>query len=323
MLLEIDGIRKSYKDFSLEASFSVEEGEFISILGPSGCGKSTLLALIAGLEKPDAGRVVLDGKEITGMEIQKRGIGIVFQSYALFENMSVGKNITYAMDKKKSGKEKKEGMLALLALVGLKGYEKRNVSSLSGGEAQRVALARSLAAEPRMLLLDEPLSALDAPMRRRLRGKIRDIHDRLGITIIHVTHDREEAYAVSDRMIVMNAGKIEGIGRAEEMYKRPDTPFLASFLGEGTFLSKKSVSEGDGYYFFRPESVLISENEGTGAGSTYLVLKNAKVMGIEFQGSSYSVKLNYNGEMVTALSNTRPRKEYVNLMIMRNFLNIF
>ena len=107
------------------------------------------------------------------------------------------------------------------------------------------------------------------------------------------------------------------------MYKRPDTPFLASFLGEGTFLSKKSVSEGDGYYFFRPESVLISENEGTDAGSTYLVLKNAKVMGIEFQGSSYSVKLNYNGEMVTALSNTRPRKEYVNLMIMRNFLNIF
>ena len=324
MYLELKDIKKSYKDFNLEVNISVEKGEFLSILGPSGSGKSTVLSIIAGLESPDSGSVILDGRDITGEEIQKREIGLVFQEFSLFENMNVQKNITYAMDRKIPKKKKNEAVAGLLKLVGLSGYEKRNVSSLSGGEAQRIALARTLASEPKILLLDEPLSALDAPLRKYLRTKIREIHDQLGITVIHVTHDREEAFAISDRIVIMSEGKVEKIGKAEELYRKPSSPFLATFLGDGTFIPRSLLEDGnDGFYFFRPESVLVSEGDIERELSTYIVLKNAKILSSEFQGGNYILTLDYKGIKVTALTSTRPKKEYVDLAVMRNYLNVF
>ena len=200
--LEIRKLEKKYKDFTLSASFGVDEGEFLCVIGPSGSGKSTLLSLIAGLDKPDGGTVTIDGKDITKMKIQERGIGMVFQDFTLFPSMNVEKNIQFGMTEKKA--EKKKISDALLSLVGLEGYAKRSVSSLSGGEAQRVQLARAIAAKPKILLLDEPLSALDAPLRKSIRSSIRAIHDALGITMIYVTHDREEAFSISDSIMIMH-----------------------------------------------------------------------------------------------------------------------
>ena len=186
--LEIKGLEKKYKDFTLSLSMAIEEGEFISLIGPSGSGKSTLLSVIAGILPPDRGEILLSGDDITGRRIQDRGIGMVFQDMALFPSMNVKKNIQAGM-KEKDRRKRNELAEKLLELVGLPGYGKRSISSLSGGEAQRVALARSIAAEPRILLLDEPLSSLDAPLRKHLRAAIRMIHDSLGITMLYVTHD--------------------------------------------------------------------------------------------------------------------------------------
>ena len=217
--LEINNLKKKYGDFELNVNFSVKEGEFLCLIGPSGSGKSTVLSLLSGLEDADEGMIVLDGEDITQKTTQERNIGLVFQDYALFSNMNVEKNIQYGMDKKhKSSKEIKEQTELLLRYVDLEGYGKRSVSSLSGGEAQRVALARSLASEPKILLLDEPLSALDAPLRKRLRTVIRDIHNKTGITMIYVTHDREEAFAISDRIIIMKDGSIAADGSPDNLY---------------------------------------------------------------------------------------------------------
>ena len=316
--LEVRKLEKKYKDFTLSASFGVEEGEFLCIIGPSGSGKSTLLSLIAGLDKPDGGTITLDGKDITGEKIQDRGIGMVFQDFTLFPSMNVEKNIQFGMKEKKKSERKKMSD-ALLELVDLSGYGKRSVSSLSGGEAQRVQLARAIAAEPRMLLLDEPLSALDAPLRKSIRNSIRAIHDATGITMLYVTHDREEAFSISDSIMIMHDGKTVTMGTAEELYRKPGDLFTAFFTGEGTAIPAHLVYENTtGYLFFRPEDAVLSEEPiNPEMYPMHIVFNDLKIVSAEFTGSGYLLGLDYQGYPMLCMSRTKPRKKDVSLMILQ------
>jgi len=240
-----------------DLSFSVEKGEFISLLGPSGCGKSTTLRMIAGLESPDAGRIVFDGTDITDVPPNKRGAGMVFQSYALFPNLTVRGNIAFGLEiAGKSKTEINETITHMLQLVQMEGIESRYPSQLSGGQQQRVALARALAPEPHILLLDEPLSALDAMVRVDLRAEIRRIQSELRITTVYVTHDQEEALSISDRVAVMRDGTIEQVGTPEEIYRNPSSRFLASFIGTANQFSGNAVDnqtvQGAQFIFHAP-----------------------------------------------------------------------
>ncbi len=316
--LEIRNLKKKYDDFELNVSFSVKEGEFISIIGPSGSGKSTTLEILTGLESADEGEIILDGEDVSRKSTQQRDIGLVFQDYALFSNMNVEKNIQYGMNKKrKSSKEIKAQTELLLEHVDLAGYAKRKVSSLSGGEAQRVSLARALASEPKILLLDEPLSALDAPLRKRLRTLIRDIHNITGITMIYVTHDREEAFAISDRIIIMKDGMVISDGTPESLYNRPNSAFTASFTGDGTLLDASMFFEGQtGLLFFRPESVMISDEAvNPEMYPSYLIINNTRIISVEYTGSHYLICVDYNGSYILASSLVKPAKNYVSLLI--------
>ena len=213
--------------------FKVESGTLVTLLGPSGCGKTTTLRMIAGLELPSEGRIEIAGRDVTHLSATQRDVSMVFQSYALFPHMSVLENVAYGL--RRSGIAKEEATrLALegLAQVGLEGYGQRQPSELSGGQQQRVAVARALVLKPSVLLFDEPLSNLDARLRRQMREEIRELQQRLGLTVVYVTHDQQEAMAVSDRIIVMNAGRIEQEGSPRDLYERPATPFLARFMGE-------------------------------------------------------------------------------------------
>ena len=319
--LELRNVKKSYKEFELNLSFSVEEGELLSIIGPSGSGKSTSLSIISGIEKPDEGSIILNGEDITKTEIQKRNVGLVFQDYALFPSMNVAKNIEYGM-KEKDRKKRRAKCSQLLDMVGLSGYEKRNVSKLSGGEAQRVALVRAIAAEPKVLLLDEPLSALDAPMRKRLRSVIRSVQEIMKITMIYITHDREEAFAISDRILIMNKGKAMEIGYAEDLYSKPSSLFSAFFTGDGTALPASLIYENrTGYVFFRPEHAIISEDNVTPNDyPTHIVLNGVNVLSCEFNGSVYTLGLEYQNNPMLAVSILKPRRSVISLMILESCL---
>ena len=316
---EAKGIEKKYKDFTLSASFSIEEGEFLSIIGPSGSGKSTLLSLIAGIEDPDSGTITIGGKDITKERIQKRGIAMVFQDFSLFPSMNTERNIQFGM-KEKDRAKRKELSDKLLEVVGLKGYGKRDVSSLSGGEAQRVALARAIAAEPRIILFDEPLSALDPPLRKHLRSIIRGIHDSLGITVIYVTHDIEEAFAVSDRILVMRDGRVITVKDAEELYRKPDSLFTAFFTGEGTALPAHLAFENmEGSIFFRPEDAEIAEDRlSPEMYPRHLVLEECKVVSADFSGPHYMLGLSYKGYPVLVEASRKPRKADVSVKIPKD-----
>ena len=321
--LEIRKLEKKYKDFTLSASFGVDEGEFLCIIGPSGSGKSTLLSLIAGLDKPDGGTITLDGKDITGEKIQSRGIGMVFQDFTLFPSMNVERNIQFGMKEKKA--ERKKISDALLKLVGLEGYARRSVSSLSGGEAQRVQLARAIAAKPRILLLDEPLSALDAPLRKSIRSSIRAIHDTLGITMLYVTHDREEAFSISDRIAVIRSGKIEMTDTPQAVYREPETLFTAYFTGEGTSLPGTMFNldiEAD-TIFFRPEAVTVREGVFYGDSDAFLILENVEVSGAEYLGHCYMLGLQYDGHRILAQSGFYPKDKYITIYIRKTQLIFF
>lgn len=242
--LELTGIRKHFdgvvavEDFDLAA----ERGEFVSFLGPSGCGKTTTLRMIAGFEQPTAGRIVVDGTDITDRAPNQRNVGMVFQAYALFPNMTVADNIGFGLKvRKRSKAEIQRRVGELLELIHLPGRGDRYPYQLSGGQQQRVALARALAIEPQVLLLDEPLSALDAKIRVSLRQQIRAIQRQLGITTVYVTHDQEEALSLSDRVVVMNEGRIEQIGSPSEIYNFPSTAFVASFVGTLNVLSSRVI----------------------------------------------------------------------------------
>ncbi len=245
--LVVDKVTKSFGQFQAvrEASFTVKRGEFVCFLGPSGCGKTTLLRMIAGLETMTGGRVVQDGRDISWLPPSQRDFGIVFQSYALFPNLTVFDNVAYGLrGRGKSAAEIAGRVDELLTLVGLPGEAKKYPSQISGGQQQRVALARALAISPGLLLLDEPLSALDARVRVYLRHEIRELQRRLGVTTIMVTHDQEEALTMADRIAVMNSGQVEQFDSPAAVYAVPSTPFVADFVGTTNILRAKLASPG-------------------------------------------------------------------------------
>jgi len=244
--LTVSKICKSFGSFQAlkEASFSVNEGELVCILGPSGCGKTTLLRVIAGLEEQNSGEIVQKGVTISNLPPDQRDFGIVFQSYALFPNLTIKKNIIFGLQTRNQSSEIIENRLnELLSLIGLESHKNKYPAQLSGGEQQRVALARALAPSPGLLLLDEPLSALDAKVRQFLRLEIKNLQKKLGVTTIMVTHDQEEALSMADRIILMNKGVIEQIGTPQELYSKPETSFTADFIGKTNLISAKKISE--------------------------------------------------------------------------------
>jgi len=301
--LQLAGIRKEFGGFAAlkGVSLGVRQGELVCFLGPSGCGKTTLLRIVAGLEVPSAGTVVQAGRDITRLPPMQRDYGIVFQSYALFPNLTVADNVAYGLVNRRMGRAAREARVAeLLALVGLPESGARYPAQLSGGQQQRVAIARALATSPGLLLLDEPLSALDARVRVRLRGEIRNLQQRLGITTILVTHDQEEALSMADRIVVMKDGQIEQIGTPAEVYANPATPFVADFVGK-TNLLPATRAEGDGVrvgaqrfrcpaldghaagaglrLFFRPEDVMVRGVEADTPNSAAAVVEKVEYLG--------------------------------------------
>ena len=215
----------------------IRDGEFVTLLGPSGCGKTTTLRIIAGFQAPDSGEVIFEGKVINGVPAHKRQVNTIFQRYALFPNRNVFDNIAFGLEQKKLPKAQiRETVEEMLALVNLKGFEKRRISSLSGGQQQRVAIARALAVQPRVLLLDEPLGALDLKLRKDMQVELKNIQQRLGITFIYVTHDQEEALSMSDTIVVLDNGEIQQIGTPTDIYNEPKNAFVADFIGESNIL---------------------------------------------------------------------------------------
>ena len=245
--LELKNIKKSFtgEESVLQGiSLSIAGGEFITLLGSSGCGKTTTLRIIAGLESPDEGQVFLDGKDVTDLEPNDRDVNTVFQNYALFPHMTVEENVGYGLKLKKVAKgEIKKKVSHMLELVQLSGYEKRKPSELSGGQRQRVAIARALVNNPKVLLLDEPLGALDLQLRRAMQHELKRLQKKLGITFVYITHDQEEAINMSDRIAVMNEGRFEQIGTPDEIYNHPKTSYVATFVGNANILKGKVESQ--------------------------------------------------------------------------------
>lgn len=235
MSIRVTELRKRFNHFTAveQVSFSVEDGEFVSLLGPSGSGKSTVLRCIAGLESPSAGKIEINGEDVTHISVQDRKVGFVFQHYALFKHMTVLDNVAFGLRVRGIGRKAREKKaMELIELFELAGFEKRLPSQLSGGQRQRVALARALAPEPGLLLLDEPFGAMDARLRKDLRAWLRDLHNRIQLTTIMVTHDQEEALELSDRILVVNHGRIEQDANPWTIFNKPETEFVAKFVGE-------------------------------------------------------------------------------------------
>ncbi|MFO0016189.1 MAG: sulfate/molybdate ABC transporter ATP-binding protein [Synechococcaceae cyanobacterium] len=268
MGIRVANVSKSFGDFKAvqEVSLDVESGSLVALLGPSGSGKSTLLRLIAGLEKTDSGRIWITGEEATERSVQAREVGFVFQHFALFKHRTVRQNVAFGLELRRWKRPAIQRRVdELLDLVQLRGYGGRYPSQLSGGQRQRVALARALAVQPRVLLLDEPFSALDAKVRKELRAWLRNLHDEMHVTTVIVTHDQEEAMEVADRIVVMNEGRIEQIGTPVEIYDQPATPFVMSFVGAVNELpsgalpvgAKAAAPQADGRIFVRPHHVQV------------------------------------------------------------------
>ena len=330
--VELDGVSKAYATTTAldDVSIAVREGEFFTLVGPSGCGKTTTLRLIGGFESPSGGTVRLDGVDVSRVPPEDRDVGVVFQSYALFPHMTVGENVAYGLKfaSPPGGVTTDERVTELLDLVDLSGMADRDPEELSGGQQQRVAVARALAPGPKVLLLDEPMSALDAELREHLRLEIRRIQQELDITTIYVTHDQEEALAISDRVTVMSAGRVEQVGTPQEVYHRPETRFVAEFIGDNNVFSGQvrdvhrpdtgdgasatvdlsgttvTVSlggiqrarEGDRLVFcVRPEQLVFDSDVNA---------LTATVVNTEFLGGRTRVYLNWNGQEIRARSRT-------------------
>ena len=259
MYLRIENLRKIFEENRgiEKIDFSIEKGELISLLGPSGCGKTTLLNIIGGFLKLDNGKTYLEDRDITDIPPEKRDISTVFQSYALFPHMYVLENIKYGLKYKKlTKKEQNELALEYLKIVGLDGYEKKSIQELSGGQQQRVALARALVLYPKVLLLDEPFSNLDAKLKISMREELKELQKNLKISMIFVTHDQEEALSISDKVVVMNNGRIEQIGTPEEIYYSPINEYVANFIGKSNFILKDGAKK-----LIRPENIKIEKNQ--------------------------------------------------------------
>jgi ABC-type Fe3+/spermidine/putrescine transport system ATPase subunit len=328
MLLSVQDVTKRFgeKLALIDVNFAANEGEIVCLLGPSGCGKTTLLRIIAGLEAPDAGQILFEDHDIGPVSPHRRDFGLMFQDYALFPHKNVFDNVAFGLRmKRREEKEIGERVREILALVGLQEFEGRNVYELSGGEAQRVALARSLATHPRLLMLDEPLGSLDRALRERLMSELRDILTNVGVTTLYVTHDQAEAFAVADRAVVMNAGRVEQIGPPETIYCCPATPFVAHFLGltnlaQGQVVDQERVASAWGMVttatgnrsvgervsvLIRPEAAKLVADDTSPAGENII---RGRLAGRSFRGGRYRVKIEpETGPLLTfVLSATGP-----------------
>lgn len=305
MYVEMKNIVKKYGDFlaSDHVSLGVEKGKLVALLGPSGSGKTTLLRMIAGLENPNEGDIYIDGKRVNDVPAAKRGIGFVFQNYALFRYMTVYDNVPFGLVLQKMPKKQiKERVTELLAMTGLSGMEKRYPNQLSGGQRQRVAFARALAPNPRVLLLDEPFAAIDAKVRTELRSWLKEMVVKLGITSIFVTHDQEEAVEVADEIIITNHGTIEQMGTPVEIYKSPVTPFVARFIGRSSVVEDYDKLKGferiehANQAVIRPEFVKISKS---GKLDQYIsAAETGVVTDVVFRGNRMDVTVDINGILV-------------------------
>jgi putative spermidine/putrescine transport system ATP-binding protein len=304
--IRLTGLRKVYGEVVAVGGIDLEvgKGEFFTLLGPSGSGKTTTLRMIAGFELPDAGRVELGGRDVTEVPPYDREVNTVFQDYALFPHMSVGENVEYGLrvdgvSKEERARRRNEA----LEMVRLRGYEDRKPSELSGGQRQRVALARSIVNRPRVLLLDEPLGALDLKLREQMQVELKGIQGDVGITFVYVTHDQEEALTMSDRIAVFNDGRIEQIGTPAEVYERPGNPFVAGFVGTSNLL------ERDGRRFtVRPEKVVLLES---GAGEDGLHTEPGRIRDVAYAGmiTRYLVELQAGGELQVVRQNLETSSE--------------
>lgn len=307
MYVELKNINKNFGDYkaSDNVNFGVEKGKLIGLLGPSGSGKTTILRMIAGLETPDSGDIIIDGVRVNDLAASKRGIGFVFQNYALFRYMTVYDNIAFGLRVQKADKKKiDERVRELIKLIGLEGLEKRYPSQLSGGQRQRVAFARALAPNPQLLLLDEPFAAIDAKVRKELRSWLREMIEKLGVTSIFVTHDQDEAIEVADEIIITNKGRIEQTGTPIEIYHNPKTAFTASFFGETTFVDDYSKFHNFEHIenvekaIVRPEFVKVTkknEVQKYKSSASHGVMKN-----VLFRGDSIEVVVDVDGTELKA-----------------------
>jgi sulfate transport system ATP-binding protein len=305
MGIVVENISKKFGSFQAvdQVNVEIQSGSLVALLGPSGSGKSTLLRLIAGLEMPDSGKILLTGKDATNQSVQERNIGFVFQHYALFKHLTVRQNIAFGLEIRKTLPKKVTGRVEqLLELVQLSGLGDRYPSQLSGGQRQRVALARALAVEPNVLLLDEPFGALDAKVRKDLRAWLRRLHDEVHVTTVFVTHDQEEAMEVSDEVVVMNKGRVEQIGKPADIYDHPASAFVMSFIGPVNVLpSSANIFQSSGFnssqnsdVFLRPQDIIV-ERYANGATAT------ATVNRVIHLGWEIQVELSLDdGQFVTA-----------------------
>ncbi len=302
MYVEMKNIYKRYGDFlaSDNVSFGIEKGKLVALLGPSGSGKTTLLRMIAGLENPNSGDIFIDGKRVNDIPASKRGIGFVFQNYALFRYMTVFDNVAFGLELQRMPKKQiKERVKELLELTGLSGMEKRYPNQLSGGQRQRVAFARALAPNPQVLLLDEPFAAIDAKVRTELRSWLKEMVEKLGITSIFVTHDQDEAVEVADEIIITNHGTIEQMGTPVEIYKSPGTPFVAKFIGRSSVVEEYGKLkgfdqvEGADRAVIRPEFIKISKS---GKLDQYIsAAETGVVKDVVFRGNRIDITVDING----------------------------
>jgi putative spermidine/putrescine transport system ATP-binding protein len=297
--LQLENLHRQFGSFKALNGIDITlgEGEFLSLLGPSGCGKTTALRIVAGFDRPNAGRVLVEGKDLSGVAPNKRDMGMVFQAYSLFPNMTARQNVEFGLrirGRDRADRSKRVG--DLLDLVGLAHAGERYPHQLSGGMQQRVALARALAIEPRVLLLDEPLSALDAKVRVQLREEIRRIQLELGITTLYVTHDQEEALAISDHVAVMYGGVIEQMGTPSEMYTAPKTPFVAEFIGTMNRLEASVVDGTSGEVEHAGKRLRIDAARGRTNGERVLILIRPETLELQAAGNGASA----NGNTLTA-----------------------
>lgn len=303
VLISLQNIEKSFgaQKVIQNISLDIREGEFLTLLGPSGCGKTTILRMINGFEKPDSGRVLLDGEDLADIPPNKRNVNTVFQSYALFPHLTVRENIAFSLKMKKvPADEIKRRVDNVLELTKLEAFEKRKPGKLSGGQQQRVAIARSLVNEPRVLLLDEPLGALDLKLRKQMQLELKAMQRASGITYVYVTHDQEEALTISDRIVVMNGGKIEQAGDAWDIYHHPNSEFVASFLGESNFFPGETAGAGTSTEVaVRPEFIRLHREMPEGTAFPAVVTK------VTYLGITQRLELRLeNSQTVIALCDT-------------------
>jgi putative spermidine/putrescine transport system ATP-binding protein len=271
--VKVQSLSKHFGDVRAveDVSFDIHAGEFLTLLGPSGSGKTTLLMMVAGFSRPTAGSIRIAGQEIVHLPPHKRNIGMVFQNYALFPHMTVGENIAYPLRLRKFSKaEIADRVRNVLDLVQLGSYAGRNISQLSGGQRQRIALARAIVFEPRILLMDEPLSALDKQLRETMQIEIRKLHDRLGMTTISVTHDQREALTMSDRIAVFSKGRLAQVATPSGLYEKPESQFIAEFIGESSFLP---LQESRGSWCYEGHPIQLAEAAPAGSGNMLLMLR--------------------------------------------------